>query len=98
MFCGALLVYAQYFCFGSQNCWSLRRRSKRAANMADTAISIPHSGSRSGRRSGVQRFMQRKSTIAFFLTLPLILLIVVLVAYPAVYAVHLATRSKRMDR
>ncbi len=66
--------------------------------MADTAITIPETGSGSKRRSGVQRFMQRKSTIAFFLTLPLILLIVVLVAYPAVYAVHLATLSKRMDR
>jgi len=34
--------------------------------------------------------MQRRSTIAFLMTLPLIILILVLVAYPAGYAVYLA--------
>ena len=41
--------------------------------------------------SSLRRTMQRKSTIAFLMALPLILLIIVLVVYPAVYAMHLAT-------
>jgi multiple sugar transport system permease protein len=42
--------------------------------------------------------MQRKSTIAFLMALPLILLILVLVAYPAGYAVYLAMLNKGMTR
>lgn len=49
-------------------------------------------------RSSLKRLMQRKSTIAFLLTLPLILIIVSLVIYPAFYAVHLATLNKSMER
>jgi len=54
--------------------------------------------SRSRPRRSLRAWMGRKSTVAFFLALPLILLISVLVLYPAVYAVHLATLSKGMDR
>ena len=43
-------------------------------------------------------FFQQKSTVAFLFTLPLILLIAVLVIYPAFYSVYLAMLSKRMDR
>src|SRR3977135_2270572 len=50
------------------------------------------------RKSGMRRMMQRKSTIAFLMTLPLILLIGLLVLYPAFYAVHLATLNKSMQR
>jgi len=42
--------------------------------------------------------MQRKSTIAFLMALPLILLILLLVAYPAGYAVYLAMLNKGMTR
>jgi multiple sugar transport system permease protein len=42
--------------------------------------------------------MQRKSTIAFLMALPLILLIAILVAYPAGYAVYLATLNKGMTK
>src|SRR3954463_14975392 len=49
-------------------------------------------------RSGVREFIQRKSTVAFFFTLPLILLVLVLVIYPALYSLYLATLNKRMDR
>jgi multiple sugar transport system permease protein len=49
-------------------------------------------------RSGMQRLMQRKSSIAFFMALPLILLIALLVVYPALYSVHLATLNKSMTR
>lgn len=50
------------------------------------------------RRNGVRRILQRKSTIAFLMTLPLILLISLLVLYPAGFAVHLATLNKGMTK
>jgi len=39
----------------------------------------------------------RRSTIAFLMTLPLILLIAILVVYPAFYSLHLATLNKSMQ-
>src|SRR6202008_939296 len=50
------------------------------------------------KRTGLQRAMQRKSTIAFLMALPLILLIALLVVYPAFYSLHLATLNKSMER
>ena len=50
------------------------------------------------RRTGLHKLMQRKSTIAFLMALPLILLILILVAYPAGYAVWLATLNKSMTK
>src|SRR5690349_23780950 len=47
---------------------------------------------------GLRGALRRKSTIAFLMTLPLILLISVLVLYPALYSVHLATLNKSMER
>jgi multiple sugar transport system permease protein len=49
-------------------------------------------------RTGLHKLMQRKSTIAFLMALPLILLILILVAYPAAYAVWLATLNKSMTK
>ncbi|MFL5055538.1 MAG: sugar ABC transporter permease, partial [Microvirga sp.] len=49
-------------------------------------------------RSRLREFFQQKSTVAFLFTLPLILLIAVLVIYPAFYSVYLAMLSKKMDR
>jgi multiple sugar transport system permease protein len=51
-----------------------------------------------GRRVALRRFFRRKSTIAFLMALPLILIIAALVLYPAVYAIHLATLNKSMER
>jgi len=48
--------------------------------------------------SSLRRTMQRKSTIAFLMALPLILLIALLVIYPAIYSMHLATLNKSMQR
>jgi len=48
--------------------------------------------------SRLRAFLHRKSTIAFLMTLPLIVLIAVLVIYPAFYALHLATLNKRMTQ
>jgi multiple sugar transport system permease protein len=49
-------------------------------------------------RSGLHRMMRRKSMIAFFMTLPLILLVAIFVLYPAFYSLHLATLNKSMER
>jgi multiple sugar transport system permease protein len=49
------------------------------------------------RRLFVRR-MQRKSVIAFAMTLPLLLLIALLVLYPAVYSIRLAALNKSMER
>ena len=49
-------------------------------------------------RSSLHKLMQRKSTIAFLMTLPLLILIFSLVAYPAGYAVYLATLNKGMTK
>lgn len=49
-------------------------------------------------RSSLHKLMQRKSTVAFLMALPLILLIMILVAYPAGYAVYLAMLNKGMTR
>jgi multiple sugar transport system permease protein len=50
------------------------------------------------RRGGFARFTRRKSTIAFLMALPLILLIGALVVYPAIYSMYLATLNKSMER
>ncbi|MBL8697569.1 MAG: sugar ABC transporter permease [Alphaproteobacteria bacterium] len=49
------------------------------------------------KRSGLRRAVQRRSTIAFLMALPLILIIAGLVLYPAVYAMTLATLNKSME-
>jgi multiple sugar transport system permease protein len=65
--------------------------------MAD--IAAPRASVISGdRRTGLHKLMQRKSTIAFLMALPLILLIGILVAYPAGYAVYLAMLNKSMTK
>src|SRR4051812_32169560 len=61
----------------------------------------PNSASRaagSRKRASLRTAMKRKSTAAFLMTLPLILLIAVLVLYPAFYSLHLATLNKSMQR
>src|SRR6201988_3025287 len=50
------------------------------------------------KRSGLRNVLGRKSTIAFLMALPLIILIACLVIYPAFYALHLATLNKSMAR
>ena len=50
------------------------------------------------RHGGLRRFARRKSTIAFLMALPLILLVVGLVIYPALYSIHLAMLNKTLER
>jgi multiple sugar transport system permease protein len=67
--------------------------------MADAAIrrqaaaTVP-----TARRSSLKRVLGRKSTVAFFMALPLILLVAILIVYPAFYSLHLATLNKSMQR
>jgi multiple sugar transport system permease protein len=65
--------------------------------MADIAARQSALVNRDG-RSSLHKLMQRKSTVAFIMALPLILLILILVAYPAGYAVWLATLNKSMTK
>src|SRR4029077_1286069 len=66
--------------------------------MVDAAISAPHEVAATRSRSSLRKAMQRKSTVAFFMALPLILLIALRVIYPALYSLNLATLNKSMDR
>ena len=50
------------------------------------------------KRSSLRATLKRKSTAAFLMTLPLILLVGILVVYPAFYSLHLATLNKSMQR
>src|SRR5471030_2787978 len=50
------------------------------------------------KRASLRTALKRKSTAAFLMTLPLILLIAILVIYPAFYSLHLATLNKSMQR
>jgi multiple sugar transport system permease protein len=69
--------------------------------MVDVAIgSVPRSGTRTQARSrpSLHKWAQRKSSIAFFMALPLILLIGLLVIYPAFFSMYLAMLNKSMQR
>jgi multiple sugar transport system permease protein len=50
------------------------------------------------KRSGMQRLMRRRSTIAFLMCLPLILVIGFLVIYPAFYSIFLSMLNKSQTR
>ncbi len=47
-------------------------------------------------RNGLQRFAQRRSSIALAMALPLILLVAGLVVYPAIYAIYLSLLNRKM--
>lgn len=64
--------------------------------MADAAIHAGPSPAR--RRMTMKKFVRRRSTIAFAMALPLILLIAFLVVYPALFSMYLATLNKSMER
>src|SRR5215212_11546076 len=66
--------------------------------MVDVAIQRHGVASSARKRSSLRVALKRKSTAAFLMTLPLIILIVLLVLYPAFYSLHLATLNKSMQR
>ena len=65
--------------------------------MADVALQ-PNSVGATRKRSSLHKALKRKSTAAFLMTLPLIVLIALLVLYPAFYSLHLATLNKSMQK
>ena len=75
----------------------IAERSRRRT-VAVTVFQNAQALTRVRRRSGLRRAMQRKSVIAFLMTLPLILLVAIFVLYPALYSLHLATLNKSMER
>src|SRR3954447_23921445 len=68
--------------------------------MVDVAFQPNRAGGAAGlrKRSSLRTALKRKSTAAFLMTLPLILLISILVLYPAFYSLHLASLNKSMQR
>src|ERR1700752_4222618 len=68
--------------------------------MADVALQSKRTAATrlTPKRSGLSNVFGRKSTVAFLMALPLLLLIATLVIYPAFYALHLATLNKSMQR
>src|SRR5688572_33035531 len=66
--------------------------------MVDVAAPSSAIRTKSQSRRSLRGWLSRKSTVAFFMALPLILLIVLLVIYPAFYSIHLATLNKSMER
>src|SRR5499433_2547506 len=70
--------------------------------MADTvqtwSSGLPGVRMRSSGSTGLHLFLRRRSTIAFLMCLPLIVIIAGLVAYPAVYAIYLSMLNKSQTR
>jgi multiple sugar transport system permease protein len=68
--------------------------------MADVALQTKGAVAAPTARKGasLKNALRRKSTVAFLMTLPLILLVALLVIYPAFYALHLATLNKAMTK
>src|SRR3954470_13902972 len=66
--------------------------------MVDAALESPAIRRVARPRTGLHKALRRKSTTAFLMALPLILLISLLVLYPAVYSLHLASLNKSMER
>jgi multiple sugar transport system permease protein len=66
--------------------------------MVDAVMTGARPTARVARRGGLHAAMRRKSTVAFLMALPLIVLIAVLVLYPAFYSIYLATLNKSMQR
>ena len=65
--------------------------------MADSSSMTATMATGGAQRAGsMKRFAQRKSTTAFLLCLPLILLIACFVIYPAFYAIYLSMLNKKM--
>src|SRR4051794_16000478 len=79
---------------------SLLNVPEESLTMADVVVERARSvrAARPRKRASLKNALRRKSTMAFFLTLPLILLIALFVLYPAFYSMHLATLNKSMQK
>ncbi len=54
--------------------------------------------SSSSARRGLRKFLSRRSTIAFLMCLPLIVIVVGLILYPAIYSIYLSMLNKAQTR
>src|SRR5215813_155080 len=70
------------------------RRSLAMADVTARDLRVPVAG----KQLSLHKFARRKSTIAFLMALPLIVIIASLVIYPALYSIHLATLNKSMTK
>jgi len=61
-----------------------------------SSISVGTAGAGATRASSMKRFASRKSTTAFLLCSPLIILVAMFVIYPAFYAIYLSMLNKKM--
>ena len=77
---------------------SLTCRAHEGTRWSTRSLVTPRTLNGARKTSGLRRFMGRKSTKAFLMALPLIVLIALLVLYPALYSLHLATLNKSMER
>ena len=67
--------------------------------MADITLTPPRKLTRPiVKKTGLAKVFGRRSTIAFLMALPLIILITVLVVYPMFFAIYLVTQNKRMTQ
>ncbi|MBV9347622.1 MAG: sugar ABC transporter permease [Pseudolabrys sp.] len=69
--------------------------------MADTVqswISVPDTAAPPVKKKGFQKFVRRRSTIAFLMCAPLIAVVVGLVIYPAFYSIYLSMLNKAQTR
>jgi multiple sugar transport system permease protein len=70
--------------------------------MADTVHTwvpaLQETGKRIPARSGLKKFLRQRSTIAFLMCLPLIVIITSLVIYPAFYSIYLSMLNKAQTR
>ena len=71
--------------------------------MADTVQSwvpsaLPDIARAPARKSGLQRFMRRRSTIALLMCMPLIVIVAGLIIYPAFYSIYLSMLNKAQTR
>src|SRR5258708_4950290 len=66
--------------------------------MVDAVIGDARTLNGARRKSGLRRVMERRSTKAFLMASPLIVLLGAMVLYPALYSLHLATLNKSMER
>ncbi|HEX9465224.1 MAG TPA: sugar ABC transporter permease [Alphaproteobacteria bacterium] len=67
--------------------------------MSEVAVPVSVAVRAAGRRRPLwRRWLHRRSTIAFFMCLPLLMVICGLVVYPALYAINLATMNKAMTK
>jgi multiple sugar transport system permease protein len=55
-------------------------------------------GLRSAKKQGLQVFLRRRSTIAFLMCLPLIVIVAGLIVYPAFYSIYLSMLNKTQTR